>query len=232
MRPSTLFRYLWLSGTFSLACACGDDPRVLGERTPESKGRANPTGSADTSTQTSGAAGGTGGSDGQSSNTSGDVQTAGTQSNNTASSTAGGASGGSESSSGGTSATGGAGGSASGAGGATPCGNDVCSSDEWCCGPEACGTCYPLGTDPACPVTCDATTSGTGGSGNACDPGCEPVPNSATCGENERTWECRRPDYNQQLMEDNCLDIMTGLIRYCCPADFLADCSRPAGTTG
>ena len=237
----TFFGYLWLVGSCTVISACGDDSRLLGERAPSSTGSADTSSSAGTptgdgpagsTTGTSTAAGDAGGSGG--------AQATGAQNSNSASATSGGTSSGGSSaggSSAGGSSAGGSGGGSSGAGGVTPCGDDVCSSDEWCCGPAECGTCFPLGTDPPCPVECPGSggsgggsTTGTGGSGTNCDPGCEPVVNSTFCSGTDRVWECG-PDYDVEFMQDNCVDAATGLIRYCCPEAFLAECTSPSGTT-
>jgi hypothetical protein len=44
-------------------------------------------------------------------------------------------------------------------------------------------------------------------------------------------WKCSE-GYDVEFMTDNCEDAGTGLPRYCCPEDFLVECTTPADTTG
>lgn len=233
MRPKTQ-RWAVLVGLASIsALACGDDGQVVGER--QSGGAAGTgqaganaggsssggtaggsagasSGGASGSTSAGGAGGSSGGVGGSGVGGSSGSGTGGSSAGGSSGSSAGGSSG---SGAGGSSGNAGSAGTA-GTGGSTLCGGVECAEGYFCCGPPECGWCAFEGSDPGCKTSCDDL-------GGDCGTGCTRGEPGVFCLENQVTWECS-PTYLVDLMQNNCQDAGTGLIRYCCPPEFLSVC--------
>ena len=77
------------------------------------------------------------------------------------------------------------------------------------------------GVGPGGASTGGASTGGVGGLPDSCDVGCTPT---MECEEDGIVWECGG-DYDYQAMVDvGCVDLATGVQRFCCPLTAFAEC--------